>query len=173
MCVFRFGALRYCALAYKDISRWSTPLQNAEELNPYTFFSSLRQSIAFLHPNRGSQHDTPLDQHQSETGDQRKQTLYDTYPKHLKSAYLHRALEINKIAKKLAEKSMKLHVKDNILFEAMSKEMLKGDPKRVDVNKELLHTFKKHVDEYRERKSKEMITREVRSYCYILICNLW
>ncbi len=47
-------ALRYCALSYKDRSKWSAPIAYAEEMNPYTYFNSLRKCIAYAHPYRGS-----------------------------------------------------------------------------------------------------------------------
>lgn len=50
----RIGALRYCALAYKDRSKWTHPLSLAEQINPYTYFHSLRKSIGFTHPFRGA-----------------------------------------------------------------------------------------------------------------------
>ena len=50
----KIGALRYCALTYRDKSRWSPAIQLAEEINPYTYFHSLRKAIAFTHPYRGS-----------------------------------------------------------------------------------------------------------------------
>lgn len=190
----KFGALRYCALAYKDVSRWSVPLQSAEELNPYTFFHSLRQSIAFLHPNRGSQQDELFYDYSDlstsnnninnnnrdksstysstsvananniwETSPAKTHSLFDTYPKRLKSVYLHRAIEINKTAKKLIEKSIKFHAQDNILFEEMSREILKKH-QTIDANKDLLHTFKKHVNDYRDRTAKEFALQEVLLY---------
>jgi uncharacterized membrane protein YgcG len=50
----KIGALRYCALTYRDKSRWSPAIQLAEEINPYTYFHSLRKAIAYTHPYRGS-----------------------------------------------------------------------------------------------------------------------
>jgi hypothetical protein len=50
----KIQALRYCALSYKDRSKWSAPIAYAEELNPYTYFNSLRKCIAYTHPYRGS-----------------------------------------------------------------------------------------------------------------------
>lgn len=50
----KIGALRYCALTYRDKSRWSAPIHMAEEINPYTYFHSLRKAIAYTHPYRGS-----------------------------------------------------------------------------------------------------------------------
>lgn len=50
----KIQALRYCALSYKDRSKWSAPIAYAEELNPYTYFNSLRKCIAYIHPYRGS-----------------------------------------------------------------------------------------------------------------------
>ena len=44
----KFGALKYCALAYKDKSRWGAPVPLAEETNPYTYFRSLRQEISLV-----------------------------------------------------------------------------------------------------------------------------
>lgn len=51
----RIGALRYCALAYKLKSRWSTPVPLAEQINPYTYFNSLRKAIALSQPFRGTE----------------------------------------------------------------------------------------------------------------------
>jgi CRP-like cAMP-binding protein len=50
----KIGALRYCALTYRDKSRWDAPILLAEEINPYTYFHSLRKANAFTHPSRGS-----------------------------------------------------------------------------------------------------------------------
>ena len=50
----KIGALRYCALTYRDKSRWSPAIHLAEEINPYTYFHSLRKAIAYTHPYRGS-----------------------------------------------------------------------------------------------------------------------
>jgi CRP-like cAMP-binding protein len=50
----RLGASRYCALAYKDLPRWTQSLRFAEQANLYSHFHSLRRSIAQHKPFRGS-----------------------------------------------------------------------------------------------------------------------
>lgn len=50
--VDRLGALRYCALTYRNRPRWSIPIKSAESMNIYTTLNSLRKCIALLHPYR-------------------------------------------------------------------------------------------------------------------------
>jgi len=50
----RVDVLRYCALAYRDLSRWSPPLVNAEKINIYSTFNALRKRVALIHPQRGA-----------------------------------------------------------------------------------------------------------------------
>jgi hypothetical protein len=47
-------SLRYSALAYKNKSRWTPPISLAEQMNPYTYFDSLRKSISYVKPYRGT-----------------------------------------------------------------------------------------------------------------------
>jgi CRP-like cAMP-binding protein len=157
----KISALRYCALSYRDKSRWSAPIHQAEEINPYTYFHSLRKAVAFTHPYRGSraniyehaQHDDmqELSHQQANGGGGKgkpglkhapfsnsklkktasvklpKLTRFDSslsilmhdakptaehafhLPTKLKPVGLHHALEINRNAKKLAQKYIKIH----------------------------------------------------------------
>eukprot|EP01038_Epipyxis_sp_PR26KG_P013456 gene13456-18048_t len=70
----RIGALRYCALVYRDKSRWSAPVSLAEQVNPYTFFNSLRKTIAFIHPYRGSTI-TQVDNHEISNAEKIKMSI--------------------------------------------------------------------------------------------------
>ena len=50
----KMGCLRYSALYYRDRLCWESENQIAEQINPYTFFHSLRKSIAYTKPFRGT-----------------------------------------------------------------------------------------------------------------------
>lgn len=50
----KMGCLRYSALFYRDRLCWEAEHQVAEQINPYTFFDSLRKSIAYTKPFRGT-----------------------------------------------------------------------------------------------------------------------
>jgi hypothetical protein len=50
----KMGGLRYSALYYRDRLCWDADNQIAEQINPYTFFNSLRKSIAYTKPFRGT-----------------------------------------------------------------------------------------------------------------------
>ena len=159
----KIGALRYCALTYRDKTRWSAPVLMAEEINPYTYFHSLRKAIAYTHPYRGSQlkiyeeyvedrniSKTPNSANStrrptSKTGKMGKHSITTStgtgkklsplvrldsnlaymlsvdhssnpkpvtefqLPRTLKPVGLHHALDINRNAKKLAQKFVKIH----------------------------------------------------------------
>lgn len=62
------GALRYCALLYKDQSRWEKPHQVAEELNLYNYFNSLRKMIAYTNPYRGASFSSTQDESNAKIG---------------------------------------------------------------------------------------------------------
>lgn len=47
------GAIRYCALAYKELPRLSPAITRAEEVNVYSNFNTLRKCIAYSKPQRG------------------------------------------------------------------------------------------------------------------------
>jgi CRP-like cAMP-binding protein len=158
----KIGALRYCALTYRDKSRWDAPILLAEEINPYTYFHSLRKAIAFTHPYRGSRPKIYSEQSapaapqaaatspSAASGKLRRDSrgkvdkskpqpnitklsplmrmnsnlafmmtvekstnpapmVEFDYPRKLKPVGLHHALEINRTAKKLAQKFIKIH----------------------------------------------------------------
>jgi CRP-like cAMP-binding protein len=153
----KISALRYCALTYRDKSRWSAPIHLAEEINPYTYFHSLRKAIAYTHPYRGSRpriYDDVVvveDTEKKPTGNGKllrrgtKSTKLKpqsnvkklsplvrmdsnlaymltteqhgnpapvtefSFPRTLKPVGLHHALDINRIAKRLAQKFVKVH----------------------------------------------------------------
>jgi hypothetical protein len=154
----KIGALLYCALTYRDKSRWSAPIHMAEEINPYTYFHSLRKAIAYTHPYRGSRPRIYDDATASETVTERAPAAnaklrrtgtksgkhkpqsnikklsplvrmdsnlaymltteqHDnpapvtefSYARTLKPVGLHHALDINRIAKRLAQKFVKVH----------------------------------------------------------------
>ena len=50
----RIKLIRYAALSYRDMPRWSAPLHLAESNNLYANFNSLRKAIAFCKPYRGT-----------------------------------------------------------------------------------------------------------------------
>lgn len=50
----KLGCLRYSALYYRDKLRWDFSHPLAEQINPYTYFNSLRKSVAFHNPFRGT-----------------------------------------------------------------------------------------------------------------------
>jgi hypothetical protein len=187
----KMGCLRYSALYYRDRLCWESENQVAEQINPFTFFGSLRKSIAYTKPFRGTtrqftdivEPDAPLivaikqkkiakrnaenphhkmhqqpssknvgssslfagmmmnqQQHHHDsrpvTGNSlrgsgfldgsRSSTWGDgssAFPK-LKGVGLHRALEVNKIVKKHLQNSIKLHAKENILYEELRKKTI-------------------------------------------------
>ena len=47
------GAIRYCALAYKQLPRLSPAISIAEDINLYSNFNTLRKCIAYAKPQRG------------------------------------------------------------------------------------------------------------------------
>jgi hypothetical protein len=49
----RVKAMRYAALAYKELPRWTVPIAEAESNNLYGNLNSLRRVIAFCRPARG------------------------------------------------------------------------------------------------------------------------
>lgn len=61
----RLGSSRYCALAYKDLPRWTPALGFAEQANLFAHFHSLRRSIAYQRPFRGSRKKSYLDDSQT------------------------------------------------------------------------------------------------------------
>lgn len=51
----KFRCVKYCALSYMERSKWQSAVPYAEEMNPYTYFNSLRKCIAIMHPFRGTE----------------------------------------------------------------------------------------------------------------------
>lgn len=47
------GAIRYCALAYKELPRLSPAIIAAEDVNVYSKFNTLRKCISYAKPQRG------------------------------------------------------------------------------------------------------------------------
>jgi CRP-like cAMP-binding protein len=162
----KISALRYCALTYRDKSRWSAPIHLAEEINPYTYFHSLRKAIAYTHPYRGSRpriYDdvtasedaagsktagasakirragTKSGKHKPQSNIKKLSPLvrmdsnlaymltteqHDnpapvtefSFPRTLKPVGLHHALDINRIAKRLAQKFVKVHAQVSVFL---------------------------------------------------------
>ncbi len=52
--VDRVKAMRYAALAYKELPRWTVPIGEAETNNLYGNLNSLRKVVAQCHPWRGT-----------------------------------------------------------------------------------------------------------------------
>lgn len=173
----KLRSLRYCALYYKDKLRWDNPNPLAEQVNPYTYFNSLRKTIAFTSPFRGvmsiaeeaAKHlsrraPSPKGSKKPKRNEEEEQrmvksrnkyvrhldsrasflmlgsvqlpSLFDAallgeeskvfnpfteYPRVLSPMGLHRAIEINKVAKKAMQQSMKSHAKESILYEQLRK----------------------------------------------------
>eukprot|EP01035_Chromulina_nebulosa_P027890 gene27890-36736_t len=113
----KIKSLRYCALAYKDRSRWTPPLTLAEQMNPYTYFNSLRKCISSAQPFRGTlKHpeimiakvlEAKKGSGKAYSSDFDDDASVKIPSKQLKGVALHHAIEINKIAKDAVKTFMK------------------------------------------------------------------
>eukprot|EP01039_Chlorochromonas_danica_P009216 gene9216-10177_t len=207
----KLKSLRYCAIYYKDQLRWDNPNPLVEQVNPYTYFNSLRRTIAFTSPFRGvmsiaeeslahlkerrlvhsankkakaanankgwSKMDFEEEEKLTKSRTKKAKQMdsrasflmssslrvdhqhslvsendYASFPRVLSAIGLHRAIEINKAAKKSLQNSMKAHAKESILYEQLRK-----IPEEEGKNKEkaeALKTFKKCLRDYYKREDE-------------------
>lgn len=206
----KLKSLRYCALYYKDQLRWDNPSSLVEQVNPYTYFNSLRKTIAFTNPFRGvmsiaeesishlkerklvnaaknapkstkkwgqadeeerflksrSRKVRNIDSRASflmstvamkssieDVGSKAEENEYSKFPRILTAIGLHRAIEINKSAKRSLQNSMKAHAKESILYEQLRK--LPDDD--TDMQKVIAtKQFKKSLKEYYLREEERV-----------------
>jgi hypothetical protein len=116
----KIQTLRYCALAYKDRSRWTTPLSLAEQSNPYSYFNSMRKCVSTSRIYRGVQFKLE-DKFKTvviKEGDENIVVVEDEseviYRK-ISRVNIHRAVDVNRVAKEAIKTLTKKYTKVNYI----------------------------------------------------------
>lgn len=111
----KIQTLRYSALAYKDRSRWTTPLSLAEQSNPYSYFNSLRKCVSTSRTFRGVQFKLE-DNYQmippvEENNVVGNNNINVGSFRRICRVNIHRAVEVNRIAKEAVKVLVKKYTK--------------------------------------------------------------